>query len=569
MVNFGAKNGTNISYVVTFYSIWKGISHNITNVSIGADTLNGTAVIDKHYFMDRVGIYNVKITAINFVTPLQSLTRTVIVDKPIRNVEVEIHDFVETNHTVNYTITANASNVTITWDFKDPASGELNFRTRWFPGVFSGWTVSHKFIESGHFFIEVTLNNSLENNYLKRSLGKWVERKSVNGQHGVYLATVTNSPQPLPPGNLTFTFFPEPGVYYWHPTDAHMIMHFGDGKIYNGSYNSTIVHSYTSWGWFTVNCSIYNRISSGNFTFNVEIQRVILDLKLTPFHSGGDAGYFAPGRGKLMNYLPLEYDVIWNVTTSDGTNITYTFSYGDGDRDTTTQNATVTHKYSRDEFFTARVHASNAVSFGSTTFTIRIQKVVRGITITSDDPRKLNTSTSFNITIDQVGTESCYLMRFGKDDDKNYLYKDANNTNCEKDFISLANETFILKGNLISVNYTYTAIDVYWPRVIGSNLVSKIEQFHKSVVLSDDCRYPVVNVFNINKNKKTPTKVLRSQFFFVDTANKIVCAASKTTSFLWEVFNVNPLEGENDTLTNFSSSVERINPRLVHKIILF
>ncbi|XP_028416282.1 uncharacterized protein LOC114540211 [Dendronephthya gigantea] len=85
VVNFTAATGTNISYTVTFYHIWEKRDIPITDVTISPDTLKGTAVIDKKHFTDRVGYYNVKITAVNLVTPLQTRVRTVTIDRPIRD----------------------------------------------------------------------------------------------------------------------------------------------------------------------------------------------------------------------------------------------------------------------------------------------------------------------------------------------------------------------------------------------------------------------------------------------------------------------------------------------------
>lgn len=544
---------------MTFYHIWEKRNIEITDVTISPDTLEGTAVIDKRYFTDRVGLYDVKVTAINLVTPLQTLTRTVTVDRPIRDPKIVIHaEFVETNVTVNYTIFADASNVTIEWDFNDPHAGDLNRRSNWFQGVFSpdGWTVWHKFDHSGFYVIEITLSNSL---------GTKIVTERVKGEYGVYLLYVTDSPRPLPPGRLNVTFFPAPERYFWHPTDAQMVMYFGDGKNYTGPYNSTVIHFYESWGLFEVNCTISNEISWGFFTFEVEIQRIIQGLKLTPFHSDGDAGYFGPAAGVNRNRLPLEYDVIWNVTTFDGTNITYTYDFGDGAGETT-QNATVFHKYHYVDSYTATVWAENAVSKSSSKFKIHIQQIVIGVDITSNCPRKIHTPTTFRVTIKQVGTESCYLIKFGNNS-HNYLYKDSPATVCEQKFVDLADRTEVFKGNPFEFNYTYGFIDVYFPRLIGSNLVSKRWKFHKSVVVWNHCDYPKVDVFNIGKNVTTATHVLRSQVFMVDTQNIVKCEASKTTSFLWEVFEVN-LDGGNDTLYDLPSSVATNNPRYVYKMFM-
>lgn len=554
IVKFRAATGTNISYTVTFYHIWEKRNIEITDVTISSSTLKGTAVIDKQHFTNRVGLYDVKITAVNLVTPIQTLTKTVIVDRPIREEEIVIHaEYVETNVTVNYTIYADASNVTIEWDFSDPYAGDLNTREKWFQGIFSpeGWTVWHKFDHSGYYVIVVTLSNSL---------GKKTIKKDVKGEYGVYLTYVTDSPRPLPPGRLNFTFFPIPERYFWHPTDANMMLNFGDGTRYDGPYNSTVIHFYKGWGLFTVNCTIMNKISWGFFTLEIEIQRIIQGLKLTPFHSAGDAGYFAPGRGEDFDRLPLEYDVIWNVTTFDGTNITYTYDFGD-DEGETTQNATVFHKYPRVDYFTATVFAENAVSKSITSFRIRIQQIVIGVDVTSNCPRKIGHPTTFHVTIDQVGTESCYLIKFGNNS-ANYLYKNAQETICEQKFVNLAERTEVFEGNAFSFNYTYRFIDIYFPRLIGSNLVSKTWKFHKAVVVWNHCDYPKVDVFNIGKNTTTATHVLRSQVFMVDTQNVVNCEASKTTSFLWEVFEVN-LDGGNDTLFDLPSSVATNNPRYV------
>ena len=552
IVKFRAATGTNISYTVTFYHIWERRYIEITNITIYRNTLRGTAVIDKQHFIDRVGRYDVKITAVNLVTPIQTLTKTVKVDRPIRDEEIVIHaEYVETNITVNYTVYADASNVTIKWDFSDPKAGDLNMREKRFQGVFpsEGWTVWHKFEHSGYYVIKVTLLNSL---------GQKTIKKDVKGEYGVYLTHVTDSPRPLPPGRLNFTFFPIPERYFWHPTDANMLMNFGDGTSYDGPYNSTVIHFYKNWGLFTANCTISNKISWGFFTFEIEIQRIIQGLKLTPFHSGGDAGYFAPGRGENLDRLPLEYDVIWNVTTLDGTNITYAYDFGDNESEIT-QNATVFHKYPRVDYFTAKVYAENAVSKSYTEFEIRIQQIVIGVDITSNCPRKIHHPTTFHVTVDQVGTESCYLIKFGNNS-QNYLYKDAPNTICEQEFVDLAHRTDVFEGNAFSFNYTYGFIDIYFPRLIGSNLVSRTWKFHKAVVVWNHCDYPKVDVFNIGKNTTTATHVLRSQVFMVDTQNVVKCEASKTTSFLWEVFEVN-LDGGNDTLFDLPSSVATNNPR--------
>ena len=559
VVDFRAATGTNISYVVTFYHIWERQPIEITNVNITKDTLNGRAIISKEYFMNRVGFYDVKITAINLVTPLQVITRRVIVDRPIRNAHIVIHAlYVQTNRTVNYTIYTDASNVTITWDMNDPDAGDLNVRQNWFQGVYSvdGWTIYHIFKHSGFRTVIVKLTNSL---------GSVTVSKEIIGQYGVYLRTSTDSPRPLPPGRMNFTFTPLPRQY--HPTDAQMIMYFGDGTNYTGPYNSTVIHFYESWGIFKANCSMWNEIDWGYFEFEVEIQRIISGLKLTPFHSAGDAGFWGPARGDDYNRLPFEYDVIWNVTFDDGTNITYTYNFGDGEGEITT-NFTVFHKYPKVDYFTAYVLAENAVSSGTTSFKIRIQQIVRGLDINSDCPNKLGNPTTFRITIDQVGTESCYLLKFGNNS-QNFLFKNAENTICEQGFVDLADKTEVFSGNTFNVTYTYGFIDVYWPRFIGSNLVSKTWKFHKSVVLHDTCRYPDVNVFNIGRNTSLAPKIFRAKLFFVDTQNKITCEASKTTSFLWEVSSVNLAEGENDTLetmpptTSISNPRFRIDPRLL------
>lgn len=551
VVNFRAATGTNISYTVTFYHIWEGNNIEITNVSIHQSTLNGRAIIGKEYFTNRVGLYDVKVTAINLVTPLQVTTRRVIVDRPIRDAYIIIHAlYVETNVTVNYTIYGDASNVTIKWDFDDPYAGDLNHREQWFQGVFSvsGWTVRHKFNHSGFYTLKVNLSNSL---------GSVTVTKQVIGQYGVYLRTITDSPRPLPLGRLNFTFIPLPEQN--HPTDARMVMNFGDGTNYTGPYNISVIHFYQSWGMFTANCTIQNEISWGFFTVEIEIQRIIKGLKLTPYHSDGDAGFWGTARGPNMDHLPLEYDVIWNVTASDGTNITYTFDFGDGDVEVT-QNATVLHKYPRVDYYNAKLYAENAVSSGRTSFTIRIQQLVRGLGVESDCPQKLGDMTNFRVTVDQVGTESCYLLKFGNNS-QNYLFKDSSDTLCEQEFLELADQTDVFSGNAFNITYTYDFIDVYWPRLIGSNLVSKAWKFHKAVVVHDTCRYPDVDIFNIGRNRTLAPKVLRSQVFFVDTQNKIICEASKTTSFIWEVFLANPVERENDTLVTLPPTVALSNPR--------
>ncbi|MEA3377753.1 MAG: PKD domain-containing protein, partial [Chloroflexota bacterium] len=137
---------------------------------------------------------------------------------------------------------------------------------------------------------------------------------------------------------------------------------------------------------------------------------------------GCDAAYFAEAElygsptdeavGGLLatndSPTPLGQPTTLMATVSTGTNITYTWDFGDGLSGT---GATVSHTYLGTGAYTAVVTATNSVSEVTGTTTITVDQVIDGLVATSDSPTALGNTTTLTAAV-SVGNSVSYTWRF-------------------------------------------------------------------------------------------------------------------------------------------------------------
>ena len=190
-------------------------------------------------------------------------------------------------------------------------------------------------------------------------------------------------------------------------TDVQYEWQFGDGQSLVDTpispLTSTITHTYTAAGHYTVTVRSYNPVSALTETMLATLIEVpVTNLRLT-------------------NNSPTEIsnNTLLTATLDTGTNVSYQWDFGDGRTATTApidapQIVTLTHNYSQTGHYTARVTATN---FGnqpvSTTTPITITDVpIAGLQVSHDSPTQYDDQTTLTATI-SAGTNVSYTCDFG------------------------------------------------------------------------------------------------------------------------------------------------------------
>jgi predicted outer membrane repeat protein len=199
------------------------------------------------------------------------------------------------------------------------------------------------------------------------------------------LVAVNDSPTRL--GNATmFVAFIQAGdsvSYRWD---------FGDGSAL-GTYQ-TVAHTYPAAGIYTAIVTASNSVSVVTAT-----TRVTVDVPLS--------GLLA------VNDSPTLFGNVTTLTAtiSAGSNVTYTWNFGDSS--STDTGITSTHTYSTVGVYTATVTAVNSVSLVSATTHVTITDVpLSGLSASNNSPTVIGSATTLTATI-SAGSNVTYTWNFG------------------------------------------------------------------------------------------------------------------------------------------------------------
>ncbi|GAB4152235.1 MAG: hypothetical protein Fur0021_16770 [Candidatus Promineifilaceae bacterium] len=265
--------------------------------------------------------------------------------------------------TLTATIAA-GSNVSYTWEFGDGSSG-------------SGPIASHSYPAVGIYTAIVTASNSV-------SLAMAATTITITDQAIMGLAVVNDSPTPLGQATaLTATVTAGSSVEY--------IWDFGDGS---GGSGSAASHVYPAIGSYTAVVTATNSINTAVISTTVTITD-------------------APIVGLIaVNDGPTELGQITTLTAtiSAGSNVIYTWEFGDGNMGSGDVSS---HVYPAVGVYTATVTASNGVGMSTATTVVTVTDVpIAGLTATNDSPTELGQATTLTATI-STGSNVSYAWDFG------------------------------------------------------------------------------------------------------------------------------------------------------------
>jgi len=262
----------------------------------------------------------------------------------------------------SFTATINTgTNISYTWGFGDSATG-------------SGANATHTYAAVGSYRAVVTATNSLSR----------ISATTTATVFEIPITGLTAASSPTTPGTTTyFTATVSSGsnvTYTWN---------FGNGSIGSGA---NLTHTYASVGSYTAVVTATNSLSRTTASTTVTVAEIpIMGLiaassPTTP----GSATHFT-------------------ATISGGSNVTYTWSFGDGN---VGNGASPTHTYATVGSYTAIVTATNGLASATATTTVAVADApITGLSAASS-PTTLGTATIFAATI-SGGSNVTYTWSFG------------------------------------------------------------------------------------------------------------------------------------------------------------
>ena len=525
-LHIAVTTGTSMHFEITLQNVFANVS--TVQLRIDTDLKSNTFPISRLNF-SAVGVYRLTVKAVNLVTPLQIFTREIKVDKVVTNLRLFNADtFICVNQTTESRISIDTgTNVTVEWDFND---GQKS--TSLFSGDslrISGDNQTHSYTDHGVYLLNVTASNPVSTLSVTKYLYVQYIVKDIE--------ITSNSPQEIPPGSVTFTVSVKSGTH--PPTNATIDIDFGNGQTKTNiplggvqAINISSTSPYTTPGIIKVNMTMKNNINSVNLTDWVDVQQSIKDLRILSYHTGGYAGYGAPGRGPNNTDFPLDYAVLFMANISDGTAVTYTWNFGDGTQSNDAENTTVLHRFSTPQPFNITLWARNSVSSMTASRVIRMMLSILNVSFTNDGPTVIEYNTTLSITIGQQGTDSCFLVDLGND--TRILYKGFDNVSCDNEF-NATNDITVLPSLNFNITFEYWNIWNYAVKLFALNSVSRITISDWVVILRLPCSYPILRIPDAGLTFNTRTKYYRADYISIKSRCTIDCLASRETAFQWEV----------------------------------
>lgn len=533
-ISFKAEQGTRIQFRMTwtYLTTLQTVNITISSISSTLTTAKGSTTVKSLNF-PKIGSYEVDIFAENKVTAVVT-SKIVNVHIPISKFAVvSSHEYIEVNHEVNFTATVETgSNLTVYWDFQDNTS-----RSNFYNGDtlrFSGDNVTHSYQVHGLFKVSTNVSNPL---------GSFVEVTDIYVQYPVKNITLTtNSPQIIPSGTITFTLIVPNNT--WVPTDAFINVDYeSNGVDRNISFGKEKRKEFSKDfripGLYPVTVNISNRVSWQQINTTIDVQTEIKGLQLIAVHTGGDAGFGAPGLGQGRNVFPREHAVRFNVPTTAGSNITFYFDYGDKTRDVT-QDLYSTHLFKKRGKYNITVVANNSVSEMQITLEIVLMDSNIGLVFDSDTPTTFPFKTTFSLNLTQIGEDACCLVDLTNN--TYFIYKDKKTTICRHDWKTLSkDQTVVQDKHKVSLTFSFAFWQKrnYYVKAACHNIVSYLEKPHLVIILPLPCNFPKINLRDIGKTYEKRKPISRSSEIKIHTKVRVYCYASRKTKFSWSVFIVN------------------------------
>jgi large repetitive protein len=275
------------------------------------------------------GEYTAMVTASNAAGAATATTTVLVVEVPITGLTATNDSPTPLGGPTQFGATiSGGTNVSYSWDFGDGTSG-------------SGASVSHSYAAIGAYTAVVTASNAAGMVTATTSVTVTDPDEPIQG-----LTAANSSPVTLAETvHLTATVGADSNVVYtWD---------FGDGTMGSGA---TAQHLYTAVGTYTAVVTATN--SSGSVTATTQV--IVNDVPISGLLATSDSP------------TPLGEATHFTATISSGTNVVYTWDFGDGH---TAGGATASHLYQAAGTYTVTVTAENGAGSEAAVFTVIVTQM--------------------------------------------------------------------------------------------------------------------------------------------------------------------------------------------------
>ena len=350
-----------------------------TNLSYSWDFGDGTVVTGgptADHVYAAAGSYSVSVTASNGVSADTATTTMVVTDPPppddpITGLAVAGQSPVAVGSSAAFTATVTGgTNLSYNWDFGD---GTV---------VAGGSSINHVYAAAGSYTVTVTASNNVGSDSASTNVA--VELP-VTG-----LTVSSNSP--IETGETaSFTASIAAGTSVSYEWD------FGDGTVVTGG--PTADHIYAAAGSYTVAVTASNGISAQSASTTM----VVTD---PPPPDDPITGLAVVGQSPLA----VGTSGAFTATISGGTNISYSWDFGDGT--IVAGGSTINHAYAAAGAYTVTVTASNNVGSEIAATSVTVEVPVTGLSLSSNSPVTLGGFSSFTASI-AAGTNVTYDWDYG------------------------------------------------------------------------------------------------------------------------------------------------------------
>ena len=323
--------------------------------------------------------------------------------------------------------------------------------------------------------------------------------------------------------NISWSIEHGTNVSYLVILEGHRLDAVGAGQ--NRSYSLVTPSSYSRDGLHKIGVRATNLVSVLEFGTKVLIQYPVLNTTMTT--SFLKENVLFSGCGTNNDYFPLEYELVFQVSTSQGSNLHNNWLIGNSSHFTAFPR--MRHAYTYPGCCNATVFVRNNVSQSQATNSLNILRSIHGLRLRSlSTDVKFNRTLHFSLEIEERGTSSSFTIDM-KDRTK-YRFEEANMT---------VNEN----GSLVNFTHVYNDGGWYKIRAVGTNVVSFASANIIIFVIGPVCRKPKVTFQSVSSNSFPPTRVYQSRPFFAKTKVILRCNTSNIANYSWQLSKFNNISG--------------------------
>lgn len=320
----------------------------------------------------------------------------------------------------------------------------------------------------------------------------------------------------------------------------------GDGI--NLTQRSTeLVYNYPQSGLKNISVIVYNNISAYQLRTVINVRKV-----------------FSLGNATLeFSSANVTEPALMILNVSEGFPYLCFWYFGDGSfiQTSSFQNSSfIYHVYKTINVFNVNINCSNNFGFIVQKATVTVQQAIKSLTFTNNCPRQIDEMVVFNISTEERGTNSCFVVNLGDGTFFGFGHEDCSHENVSVRFLGFA-------GNYFSINYNYSSLGSYDVSVTAWNRVSRSFIQDKALVVKIPCNFPTITVPEFKKDINsrtvfTPLQVVRFRVFIT----KIDCKATDQKDIIWTVSEVSPLpKDESGTHTVLNPDNKKLEELTIQK----